>query len=65
MDARFRGHDKALDGRRHPREMPALAEAGAGVHALQAQPLDFDGTLFCIALTCCPGRGMIPIESEE
>jgi hypothetical protein len=42
MDVRFRGHDRALERHRHPREMSALAEAGAGGRALQAQPLGFE-----------------------
>ena len=38
MDARFRGHDKALLG--------VVTPAKAGVHVLHAQLKDFDGTLF-------------------
>jgi hypothetical protein len=38
-------YDKALIGCGHPREVPALAEAGAGVHVLHPQPQNFDGAL--------------------
>ena len=45
VDSRLRGNDSALVEGCHPREMPALAEAGAGVHGSPTLSSDFDGTL--------------------
>jgi hypothetical protein len=61
MDSRFRGNDKALTGRRHPREKPALAKAGAGVHVPQMLPFDFDGAYIAAAtpLTEIPYRAIV------
>jgi len=43
VDARFRGHGKALLG--------VVTPAKAGVHVLYTQPQDFGGTLFGPTLT--------------
>jgi hypothetical protein len=45
MDSRLRGNDRALGGRCQPCELPALAEAGAGVHVSPTPSSDFDDAL--------------------